>query len=424
MKPRPYQEKISTEAVEILKLKKIVLLAMEVRTGKTITSLLATEKFKAKKVLFITKKKAINSIQWDYDNYDAGFNFAIKIINKESLHLVTENDFDLVIVDEVHGFSAYPKPPQCYKQVRENYGHLPMILLSGSPTPESYSQFFHIFKLSKNGPFENYVNFYKWAADYVDIVERNLGYAKVKDYSNANKKAFWHKIRHHILTFTQQEAGFTTTVNELAIEVEMKPITYAIAQRLKKNLYVKNQEGKEIIADTAVKLMQKLHQIWSGTCKFEDGTAKSIDYSKAEYIYENFKDYKIAIFYKFKEELNLLQEYLGDKLTTDLEIFNTTDKWIALQFVSGREGISLSKADYLVAYNIDFSATTYIQFRDRLTTMDRKENQMFWMFSKGGIENDILQKVRNKQTYTSSIFLKENDIKIKEKPTTKRRAVV
>ena len=256
----------------------------------------------------------------------------------------------------------------------------------------------------------------------MDIVERNLGYAKVKDYSNANKKAFWHKIRHHILTFTQQQAGFTTSVNELAIEVEMKPITYAIAKRLKKDLYVRNQDGKEIVADTAVKLMQKLHQIWSGTCKFEDGTAKSIDYSKAEYIYGNFKDYKIAIFYKFKEELNLLQEFLGEKLTTDLEKFNTTDKWIALQFVSGREGISLAKADYLVAYNIDFSATTYIQFRDRLTTMDRKENQMFWIFSKGGIEKDILQKVRKKETYTSTLFLKENGIKIpNENNTTIRR---
>lgn len=419
-----YQEKISTEAVDILQRKKIVLLAMEVRTGKSLTSLLIAEKYKAKKVLFITKKKAIGSIQFDYDNYYLGFNFAIKIINKESLHLVTDKNFDLLVVDEVHGFSAFPKPSKRYKQVRENYGHLPMIFLSGSPTPESYSQFFHIFKLSKNGPFENYVNFYKWADDYVDIVERNLGYAIVNDYSNANKKAFWHHIRYLILTFTQQEAGFTTSVNEMAIEVEMKPITYAIAQRLKKELYVKNQEGKEIIADTAVKLMQKLHQIWSGTCKFEDGTAKSIDYSKAEYIYENFKDYKIAIYYKFKEELNLLQEFIGEKLTTDLETFNTTDKWIALQFVSGREGISLAKADYLVAYNIDFSATTYIQFRDRLTTMDRKENQMFWIFSKGGIEKDILLKVRNKQTYTSSIFVKENDIKIKEKPTTKRRAVV
>jgi hypothetical protein len=97
-----------------------------------------------------------------------------------------------------------------------------------------------------------------------------------------------------------------------------------------------------------------------------------------------------------------------------LETFNTTDKWIALQFVSGREGISLASADYLVAYNIDYSATTYFQFRDRLTTMQRKENTLFWIFAKGGIELDIYKKVSLKKNYTTTLFLKENDIKISE----------
>jgi hypothetical protein len=412
MKLRPYQDKLSTEAVDILKSKKIVLLAMEVRTGKTLTALASAEKFGAKKVIFITKLKAISSIEFDYENYDFGFNFSLKVINKESIHKIKDTDFDFAIIDEVHGYSAFPKPSKGFKQVREMFGNLPMILLSGTPTPESFSQFFHIFRLSKYSSFQRFKNFYEWAYEFVNIKEVNLGYAKVKDYSDANKKGFWHLIRHNILTFTQEQAGFITRVNEMVLEVEMKPITYAIAERLKKDLYVKNQDGKEIIADTAVKLLQKMHQIYSGTCKFEDGTSKSIDYSKIEYIYDNFKDYKISIFYKFQEELRLMQDFLGEHLTTNLDEFNTTDKWIALQFVSGREGISLAKADYLVAYNIDYSATTYFQFRDRLTTMQRKENTLYWIFSKDGIEKKIHLQVKNKKNYTTSIFIKENGIKL------------
>jgi superfamily II DNA or RNA helicase len=409
---RDYQEKISNDAVDILQRKKVVLLAMEVRTGKTLTALETAKKYGSKNILFITKIKAFSSIQKDYDNF--GYKFKITIINKESLHKIENNLFDLIIVDEVHGYSAFPKPSLGLKQVRDKFGNLPMILLSGTPTPESFSQFFHIFRLSKFSPFEEFKNFYEWANKYVNIVEKNLGYAKVKDYSDANKKDFWHLIRHNILTFTQEQAGFITSVNEMVLEVEMKPITYEIIKRLKKDLYVKNQEGKEIIGDTAVKLLQKMHQVYSGTCKFEDGTAKSIDYSKIEYIYNNFKEKKIAIFYKFQEELKLMQEFLKDKLTTDLEEFNSTDKWIALQFVSGREGISLAKADYLLAYNIDYSATTYFQFRDRLTTMQRKENTLFWIFSKSGIELDIYKKVKDKKNYTTNLFIKENDIKISE----------
>ena len=63
-----------------------------------------------------------------------------------------------------------------------------MIMLSGTPTPESYSQYYHIFWLSNHSPFIDYPNFYKWANEYVNIKLRYLGYAQVKDYSDARKR--------------------------------------------------------------------------------------------------------------------------------------------------------------------------------------------------------------------------------------------
>ncbi|HUT86222.1 MAG TPA: hypothetical protein VMW66_05245, partial [Elusimicrobiales bacterium] len=95
---------------------------------------------------------------------------------------------------------------------------------------------------------------------------------------------------------------------------------------------------------------------------------------------------------------------------TDLGEFNTTDKNIALQIVSGREGISLKNADYLVFYNIDFSATSYWQGRDRMTTKDRLKNKVYWIFSEGGIEQKIYRQVIKKKSFTSSIFKKEYGI--------------
>jgi hypothetical protein len=246
----------------------------------------------------------------------------------------------------------------------------------------------------------------------VNITQKHLGYAKVNDYSNANKKAFWHLCRHYILTYTQQEAGFTTNVKEMVVEVEMQPMTYKIIERLKKDLVVKSSTtGKVILADTSVKLQQKTHQLCSGTIKFEDGTSKVIDNTKAVYIAENFKDYKIAIFYNFVAELEMLKSVIGQKLTTDLEEFNNSDKWIALQIVSGREGISLAKADYLVMMNIQFSAVSYFQSKDRLTTKDRKENTIFWIFAKDGIEQKIYNAVSKKLDYTNSLFKKHYGIK-------------
>ena len=91
-------------------------------------------------------------------------------------------------------------------------------------------------------------------------------------------------------------------------------------------------------------------------------------------------------------------------MTSDLSVFEDTDKSIALQIVSGREGISLRHAKYLVYYNIDFSATSYWQSKDRMTTKDRLENQVYWIFSKGGIEKDIYKAVTKKKDYTISHF--------------------
>jgi superfamily II DNA or RNA helicase len=416
MKLRDYQIKISAQAAEVLQHKKIVYLAMEVRTGKTLTALNTAKLFGAKKVLFLTKKKAISSIQWDYDNF--GFMFDLTVINDESLHLVTDI-YDLIIHDEHHRFGAFPKPNKVAQLFKKRYSKLPMIFLSGTPTPESHSQWFNQFWVSDYSPFKQYTNFYKWAVDYVDVKEKRLGYAVIKDYSQAKEQLIRRMTQHYIITFTQAQAGFTTSVNEMILECEMQPITNLIINKLKKNLVVKNTDGQVILGDTGVKLQQKHLQIASGTCKFEDGSSKIIDNSKALFIKEKFSDHKIAIFYKFKEELNMLKEVFKDKLTTDLEDFNNSDKWIALQFLSGREGVSLKMADYIVAINIDFSATTYFQFRDRMTTMDRKENTLFWVFSKDtkdlkSIERVVYQSVLNKKDFTISIYKKtfENNLHI------------
>jgi hypothetical protein len=132
-----------------------------------------------------------------------------------------------------------------------------------------------------------------------------------------------------------------------------------------------------------------------------------LDTTKAEFIKQKFQGSKVGIFYKFKEEYNALKQVFGDELTSELSVFEDTDKNIALQIVSGREGISLRDADYLVYYNIDFSATSYWQSKDRMTTKDRLENQVYWVFAEGGIEQDIYKAVSNKKDYTLNHFKKD-----------------
>ena len=81
-------------------------LAMEVRLGKTYTSLEVCRLVGATKVLFLTKKKAISSIQSDYDTMAPDFD--ITIINYESIHKLEDVLFDVVICDESHTNVSIP----------------------------------------------------------------------------------------------------------------------------------------------------------------------------------------------------------------------------------------------------------------------------------------------------------------------------
>lgn len=406
MEFRPYQQDIINLGSEILKKHGFVFLAMEVRTGKTLTSLGIADECSAKSVLFVTKKKAIGSIENDYNTLKPSFD--IKVVNYESLHHVVDSfKFDLIIIDESHSIGAFPKPSNRAVMIRHAISKhkAKVILLSGTPTPESYSQMYHQVYGIPNNPFRQFPNFYRFADVHVKVKQKNINGLYVNDYSHGLDSII-EAMQPYMISFSQKEAGFVSSVTEEILEVEIKDSVKGLIRKLERDLVV---EGKQevILADTPVKLMMKVHQLCSGTIKFESGNSMVLDTTKAQYIYDNFCTQKIGIFYKFKEELSALKQVYGDQLTTDLSVFDKTDKSIALQIVSGREGISLRNAVALVYYNIDFSATSYWQSRDRMTTKERSFNHVYWVFSKGGIEHEIYKAVIKKKDYTINHFKKD-----------------
>ena len=405
---RDYQEDIIHQGTEILISKGLLYLAMEVRTGKTLTSLGICDKLRCDNVLFITKKKAISSITDDSDKLCPSY--SLFVINYESLHKIPEIKWDVIVCDEAHSMGAFPKPSKRAKAVRLliKKTKAKVILLSGTPTPESYCQMYHQVYGIPTNPFREFKNFYRFCDKHALVKQRKINGLMINDYSHG-LETILEIMKPYTINYTQKEAGFKVDTREHVLQVQMSPMVYGLTKKLSKDLVVEGEE-ETILADTPVKLMMKLHQLYSGTIKFESGKSLVIDYSKAEFIKEHFKGKKIAVFYKFKEELNALKEVFGTELSTELSTFASTDKNIALQIVSGREGISLRQADALVYYNIDFSATSYWQSRDRMTTKDRLESDVYWVFANGGIERDIYKAVTKKKDYTLRHFKKDHEL--------------
>jgi hypothetical protein len=402
MELREYQKDLAQQGCEILKSKGIVYLAFSVRTGKTLTSLQTAKLYGAKNVLFLTKIKAMKSVLEDYKNF--GFEFKLTVINNEQIHNLP-NDFDLVIHDEAHRFGSFPKPSKGAKLYKAKFGPLPLIMLSGTPTPESFAQIFHQYWISNYSPFKH-KNFYQWAKEFVNVKQKHLGFKVANDYSEARQELIKPILEPYTLTFTQSEAGFTNKINEHFIPVKMKGITYQICNELIKNKLFKGNTAT-ILADTGAKLISKLHQLYSGTIKIDEGSSCIVDASKAIKVKEMFAGKKIAIFYKFIAEKEMLIDVFGDLVTDSIDEFNTTNKSIIGQIQSIREGVKLDKAEAIVYLNIDFSALSYFQGIDRMTTLERKTSDIYWIFADGGIERKIYKSVVKKKNFTLSVFKKE-----------------
>ena len=400
MKLRDYQQRDVDKGSEILRKHKLLYLMAEVRTGKTATALTIGCDFE--NVLFVTKLKAIGSIVSDFKKL--GYTYNLTTINYESLHKLERTEYDLIIIDEAHRLGGYPKKPKALVEIKKlkcNYH----VFLSGTPCPESWSQIFHQLYVSKHNPFKQYASFYKWAKDYVDVQKKRIAHGlEINDYSAAKIELIKEKVKDIIITRTQVETGFKSVIEDKILTIPMKPITYTIAKALLKDNIVQGNSGV-ILADTAVKLQQKLHQVYSGTVKLEDGSSVILDISKAEYIKERFKGQTIAIFYKYKEEYNLIKQVFNDEITNDISESKERNINICGQIQSIREGVNLSHCDSIVFLNIDFSNVSYKQARDRMNGLDRLKNDVYFVFAERGIEKKIYRTVTvDKKKYDISAF--------------------
>jgi hypothetical protein len=410
MQLRPYQKEIVKKGYQILRDFKILYLALEMRLGKTFISLSIAELLNVKRVLFVTKKKAISSVEKDYS--ETGYKFFLNIVNYEQLHKITGN-YDLIICDEAHnGIAAYPKPSVRANKLKAIVKDKPLILLSATPGTETYAQLYHQFWISENTPFMFHKNFYKWAKDYIDVKEKMINGYMIRDYKKAKVEKIKAACDHLFISRTQKEAEFKSEISEEIIEVDIDNRIYSLAEKLLKEKYHQFTDGKEVVCDTAAKLLNKLQQVYSGTVITEDGTRKILDRSKALFIRENYGLYKIGIFYLFQSEGQLLKQIFYNRWTEDPEEFNKSENLIFLgQIQSSSQGVNLSTADYLIYYNIHHSGTLYLQSRSRAQFKEReKDSQIIWIVSKNGIEKKIYDIVRKKKKYNSYYF--ERDYKI------------
>lgn len=402
---RKYQNNIAIQAAYKLVAFGCCYLSMECRTGKTITALSAADNFDAQSVLFITKLKAIPSIKADYEALKP-VSFQLDVINYESAHKA-KGKYDLVIIDEAHSLGAYPKPSKRTQGIKSICERLPVLYLSGTPSPESYSQLYYQFWVCDSSPWKEYKTFYKWAKVYVNVRQKKVNGYFINDYSHADKAKIDRDTKDLFISYSQKQAGFEINVNETILQVPMKEQTGRIIEAMRSDLMIEIN-GNAILGDSPAKLLTKLHQLSSGTVIAENGVHLTFDKSKAEFVRKQFAGKKVALFYVYQSEAELLQSVFQN-WTDSPEVFQlSTDKVFISQVRRAREGVRLDTADALIFFNLEFSFLSYEQGRNRLVSKERTAPaDVYFLCSDCGIESKILDAVHGKQDFTLSWFNKK-----------------
>lgn len=397
---RPHQKKALNSCKKVLAAHGKVYLAGEVRTGKTLVALHLAAASKLP-TLFITKKMAIESIHSQVVN--SGLDLKIHITNYEQLHNIIPGVWRFIIVDEAHTLGMYPKPARRARLLRLLTNNCPVVLLSGTPSPESYSQLFNQLWAVNSSLWARYRNFYAWARDYVHVEKMYFGGVPVNDYSQANMLMINRDIRSIVVSMTQQDAGFVGLVHDRIHTIELAPGTKeAIKAVMDTGVY--GPLGLEALS--ASQRMAYVHQLCSGTViSGEDRLV--VDYSKVDYIAKNWRRKRKAIFYCYVAEGDLLRKWFPNCTSSPEEFHENPKLDFICQIKSGQEGTDLSAADVIIFYNISYSASSYFQGRARGQHQQAPDMEVHWLFSDNGFERDVFNLItgdNGKKRYTTSHF--------------------
>lgn len=389
-----HQVRGSKEIQHLIKDKMLAIVHAPERSGKTLMTIDAITNLPFKRVLVITKKKAIDGWLEDIETYNNNFEVKegkeIQIINYESLHKVTIQP-ELIIIDEFHySISSFPKTPAKAKLIRDNWLDVPKIYISATPAPENGSQWFHPLWLCSHHPFSKYKNFYEWAYKFVDIELVSYGHGTVKDYSKAKIDEVMQYIRPYLIQIKREETGIKFQPSIVPVYIDLEPRTIALIEKLKRDRIL----GRTFIADTPVKLINGMYQLECGCLKIDDvyhdlGNREHIDYIKS-----NFGD---------SEDVAIMTRWIGERKIMQREF----KKALILSSHSHAEGVELSHVEHLIISSLDYSTARYQQRNARQASIKRKTPiKVHVLMSKDQVSEAVFKTVALKhQDFKARMFM-------------------
>jgi len=442
------QRKASTKLVKVVQQNGLALFWGQIRSGKTRPFLTASIGYRA---LVVTKKDSIGGIKDEAKE----IGIEIDVINYHSIQKMNPDNYDMVILDECHLYiaSATPKFKPIWLEVVKFTKDKFLIFASGTPTPETYAGLYTMLALSTWSPFpyDCFTHFFygytvwknpkgkqhnrSWNYDPPSVgyklIKRVKGYGvpsatwngekDVPSYKLTQEEKLIGKIEHLIVNLTRKKTGHKHEAKDVYHNISMTKEQNKLIEKLDKH-HIVVKDKIEILSDTPVKMLSKLHQIAGGyAVKGEDELVKNPKWIKGEkkrmkkldidkwlakpttyylkkvppkvdYILKNFDPETTIILSYYKHE----QEYLKG-------LFPHTGSVTKMS-----TGVDLSHFKTMIIYSMAFSSANYEQVKGRLMNVKRDTPiNVHYLIS--GIDSYVLRAVKSKENFTSRWYKENND---------------
>lgn len=433
----PYADQIevASEAYHVLREHMMVYLAMEERTGKSISCLLIAEMCKnVENILIVTTKGALG-LEFPKKKEDEGWLNLLRLYNSYknfqaiNYHQVSKVTMkpDLVILDEAHNYiTALPgkrgKLSKIYLDVKKICKNVPIIFSSATPHPQGYHQIYGPLQLSKWSPWKRFKNFYDWHKVYGIPDTTWIAGREVKVWTKTKSAKVEADIKHLFITRTRKELGFEFEPIDKVHYIELDEDTRRMYNELVKDRVTHiNELDCDLISDTPPKLKYYCHMLEGGTIKLTnvpEDIAKN--YIEKGLVSESNKDRETGAMDLFivlhnDEKCRYIASEWGD--TEDLVIYYNfvaekykLEKYFKkariLQAHSKAEGIDLVDYDTIVIYSQNYSAAKHTQRRARQAARIRdKEIIVHFLLVKSAVSEQAYETVSiNKVNFVDSRF--------------------
>lgn len=404
--PWESQKTKSAQAFEVLSKHGLVYLAMEERTGKSLTALLITTLMdNVSKILIVTKKgKPLDGWQSLLSQFAKSTSIDYDVINYHQVHKMPK-DYDCVILDEAHNYiSSYPKipggiqpktkKPGIWQACKQRTLGKPIIYISATPHAQGLQMLYHQFALSCKSPWKTYKTYYAWWNHYGIPNPQWIGSRKVEKYNVVQTDLLKAQTDHLFITGTRKNLGFKQEPKDKLHYIFLEEQTKKLYNELMKER-VAILDNLTFICDTPMGLRTTLHQLEGGAAKIDGSYYVLENCEKINYIKKQWGDCEsVVIFYHYIAE--------GEKLK------NTFKKAKVLQGNANAEGVDLSMYKHLIIYSQDFSTAKHTQRRARQANKARLDDiTVHYLLVENAVSEQVYNTVSiNKENFVDSRFEK------------------